>query len=188
MIRSIGFNFHRLLGEIDGNSKQQIRYSKDKRQQRQIVNPAVLPNQSVAWRVPRLQQKRQQPPQQKHRQNPSKSCWLKNEQPADAKTGGKTTPSARHQAQLRAHPLHTNALQLANLLQKQLTSRTARKPAGTKAIARASEIELDERQQVVHGQMQGVSDMMKHAVANSTAKTKAVAHNAVKSIVDTWSV
>ena len=27
MIRSTGFNFHCLLGEIDGNSKQQIRYS-----------------------------------------------------------------------------------------------------------------------------------------------------------------
>lgn len=66
---------------------------------------------------------------------------------------------------------------------------SARKPAVKKALPAQVKLELDERQQNrAHSQMQGVSDMVKHAVATSTAKNKnAVAHNAVKSIVDTWS-
>ncbi len=69
------------------------------------------------------------------------------------------------------------------------TTRTARKPAAQKPLPAQVKLELNERQQNrAHSQMQGVSDMVKHAVANSTAKNKnAVAHNAVKSIVDTWS-
>ena len=68
-------------------------------------------------------------------------------------------------------------------------TRTARKPAAQKPLPAQVKYELDERQQNrAHSQMQGVSDMVKHAVASSTAKNKnAVAHNAVKSIVDTWS-
>ncbi len=68
-------------------------------------------------------------------------------------------------------------------------TRTARKPAAQKALPEQVKLELNARQQNrAHSQMQGVSDMVKHAVANSTAKNKnAVAHNAVKSIVDTWS-
>ena len=66
---------------------------------------------------------------------------------------------------------------------------TARKPAAKKPLPAQVKLELNERQQNrAHSQMQGVSDMVKHAVATSTAKNKnAVAHNAVKSIVDTWS-
>ena len=72
---------------------------------------------------------------------------------------------------------------------KAAVTTTARKPAAQKPLPAQVKLELDERQQNrAHSQMQGVSDMVKHAVANSTAKNKnAVAHNAVKSIVDTWS-
>lgn len=118
-----------------------------------------------------------------------------------AKAAAKTTASARSTAAKKPAARATSSTTsrtstrtptraaAAKPAAKAATSRTARKPAAQKPLPEQVKFELDERQQSrAHGQMQGVSDMMKHAVANSTAKNKkAVAHNAVKSIVDTWS-
>ncbi len=141
MIRSIGFNFHRLLGEIDGNSKQQIRYSSTNVNRGKCQSGGFAqasPSRSAYHDCSKSGNNRRSKSIGK---NPSKSRSENNSQ--RTQHCGQKTSRPRDIKHNFAHiQSHTNARCSGKACCKSSDKQNSTQTGGTKAIARASEIRV----------------------------------------------